>query len=410
MQITTDASIYEIEPESIYYPEDQDDLIRIVRSLLHRKQYFTMRAGGTSIAGQAIGSGALVDVSKNLTKIIDFQKEKGEVTVEPGVIQDDLNLFLKPHGLKFAPDTSTSNRAMIGGMIGNNSCGSYSIYYGTTRDHVKSITAILSDGTLVEFKELDEAALEQKLSLKSLEGDIYRFVVNLLRHNRQKILDAYPDDSLIRRNTGYALDELIRKYKPFNPTGKFFNLAPLICGSEGTLGVVVSAKLNLVDLPKYKKLMVAHFSSYEQPLEIVKNLIQLKPSAIEYIDKPTLDASKNNLEQQKNRFWIKGDPAVVLIIEFFANSIEKIKTSEILCKEMLFSNGAYDVASIEKWNEDKVWAVRKSGLGLLMGEVGPKKALAIIEDVAVPLENLRAYIEVKIFYCNIFRFFLFKIL
>jgi len=210
VNITTDASIYEIEPERVIYPNNRDDLIKSVRNLLLDKQSFTMRAGGTSIGGQAIGKGTLVDVSKYLTNIIDFREDKKEIVVEPGVIQDDLNSFLQPYNLKFAPDTST------GGMIGNNSCGSYSIFYGTTREHVKSIEVILSDGSVVEFKELTEKELDNKLSLQTLEGDIYRFVINLLNNSQKVILDAYPDETLIRRNTGYALDELIRKHRPYN--------------------------------------------------------------------------------------------------------------------------------------------------------------------------------------------------
>ena len=154
MNISTDASIYEIEPKKVIYPSDRNDLIRTMRNLLSNNQKFTMRAGGTSTSGQAIGKGILVDVSRSLSNIIDFRKDKKEIVVEPGVIQDDLNAFLIKHNLKFAPDTSTSNRAMIGGMVGNNSCGSYSIYYGTTREHVKSLEVLLSDGSLVEFKEL----------------------------------------------------------------------------------------------------------------------------------------------------------------------------------------------------------------------------------------------------------------
>ncbi|WPE18191.1 FAD-binding oxidoreductase [Candidatus Thioglobus autotrophicus] len=173
MLITTDASIFEINPKKVIHPSSRNDLIISIRELLKQQQQFTMRAGGTSIGGQAIGEGVIVDISKHLTNIIDFCKNKKEIVVEPGIIQDDLNLFLKPYNLKFAPDTSTSNRAMIGGMIGNNSCGAYSIFYGTTRDHVKSVEVILSDGGLVEFKELTTKELDDKLSMQTLEGDIY---------------------------------------------------------------------------------------------------------------------------------------------------------------------------------------------------------------------------------------------
>jgi FAD/FMN-containing dehydrogenase/Fe-S oxidoreductase len=393
MLITTDASIFEMEPKAVLYPTSRDDLIRIIRKLLIEKQSFTMRAGGTSIGGQAIGNGVLVNISKYLNNIVDFFEDRKEIIVEPGVIQDDLNSFLQPYNLKFAPDTSTSNRATIGGMIGNNSCGSYSIFYGTTRDHVKSIEVILSDGSLVEFKELTEKELDSKLSMQTLEGDIYRFVINLLNNNHQEVLNAFPDEGLIRRNTGYAFDELIRKYKPFNKNGKCFNLASLICGSEGTLGVVVGATLNLVTLPKYKELIVAHFSSDEQSLNLVKDLVKLDPSAVEYIDRPTLDASKNNNEQQKNRMWIDGNPESVLIIEFFSSSLKELDSKIDKCQSMLLSNGAYSAKLINKKDRDKVWEVRKAGLGLLMGKVGPKKAVAVIEDAAVPIDKLYLYYQ-----------------
>jgi FAD/FMN-containing dehydrogenase/Fe-S oxidoreductase len=397
MLITTDASIFEIEPKEVIHPVSQDNLIDSIRILLSEKQTFTMRAGGTSIGGQAISEGVIVDTSKYLTNIIDFHESKKEIVVEPGVIQDDLNLFLKPYGLKFAPDTSTSNRAMIGGMIGNNSCGAYSVLYGTTREHVKSVEVILSDGSLVEFKELDNIELDKKLSLQTLEGKIYRFIINLLNNNKQEILSAFPDESLIRRNTGYALDELLRKYCPFNSNGKSFNLAPLICGSEGTLAVVVSARLNLVSLPKCRGLLVAHFSSDEQSLGLIECLLKFNPAAIEYIDKPTLDASKNNKEQQKNRTWIDGSPKSILIIEFFADTSKELNSIVTECQTMLLSNGAYNAKLINQYDRGKVWEVRKAGLGLLMGKVGSKKAVAVIEDVAIPIKSLYVYYrEVKL--------------
>ncbi|WPE18192.1 FAD-binding and (Fe-S)-binding domain-containing protein [Candidatus Thioglobus autotrophicus] len=206
-------------------------------------------------------------------------------------------------------------------------------------------------------------------------------------------MNAFPDESLIRRNTGYALDELIHKYKPFNKNGKRFNLASLICGSEGTLGVIVSATLNLVNFPKYKELIVAHFSSDEQSLNLVRHLVKLNPSAVEYIDKPTLDASKNNNEQQRNRIWIDGSPESVLIIEFFSPSLKDLNSKVGKCQTMLLSNGAYSAKLIHKKDVGKVWEVRKAGLGLLMGKVGPKKAIAVIEDAVVPIDKLYLYYQ-----------------
>ncbi len=396
MSISTDASIFEIEPKEVIFPTDRSDLVETIRNLLRKKQHFTMRAGGTSIGGQAIGDGVLIDISKHLTNIVSFSEKDREVVVEPGVIQDDLNDYLRPYNLKFAPDTSTSNRAMIGGMIGNNSCGAYSVYYGTTREHVKSVEVLLSDGGLVVFKELDELELKQKLQLKSLEGEIYRFVINTLNQNKVEILNSFPDESLIRRNTGYAIDELIRKHQPFNVNGKNFNLAPLVCGSEGTLGVIIKATLNLVELPKYKSLVVAQFESEEQALMIVHKLMQFKPAAVEFIDKPTLEVSKNNAQQNSNRVWIKGNPDAVLVIEFFSNSKKDLDLAVIKCQQWLKSKKAYDYSEIDSKDHKKVWGIRKAGLGLLMGVPGPRKALAVIEDAAIPLKYLYQYYkEVK---------------
>ncbi len=393
MLMTTDASIYEIEPKSVIYPTSRKNLIVEIRQFLLNKQPFVMRAGGTSIGGQAIGEGVVIDISKHLTNIISFSETDKEIVVEPGVIQDDLNDYLKPLNLKFAPDTSTSNRAMIGGMIGNNSCGSYSVFYGTTRDHVKSVEVILSDGSLVEFKELSKKDLDKKLTLQTLEGDIYRFVINLLTENQTEILDAYPDESLIRRNTGYALDELVRKHQPFNANGKRFNLTPLICGSEGTLGVVVGAKLNLVNLPICRGLLVAHFDSDRDSLNLVESLMNFNPSAIEYIDKQTLDASKDNIQQVRNRTWINNDPKSVLIIEFFSDTQKELDLNLIDCQRWLLSNRAYHVELVDEKEHYKVWEVRKAGLGLLMGRVGAKKAIAVIEDAAIPLKHLYEYYQ-----------------
>jgi FAD/FMN-containing dehydrogenase/Fe-S oxidoreductase len=394
--ISTDASIFEIYPEYCIFPKDRKDLIKVVRNLLVKNRHFTMRAGGTSISGQAIGDGVLVDISKNLNKIISFSEDRREVVVEPGVIQGDLNNYLKSYGLKFAPDTSTSNRAMIGGMIGNNSCGSYSVYYGTTREHVKSIEVLLSDGSLVIFEELNNKQLKRKLKLNTLEGSIYRFAVNVLYKKKQEILQAYPDKGLIRRNTGYAIDELVKKYRPFDENYNSFSLVPIICGSEGTLGVIIKAKLNLVEIPKYKLLIIAQFDSEKSALSIVESLMQFKPAAVEFIDKPTLDASKNNIKQNINRSWIRGDPKAVLVVEFFVKSKDNLEIKRSKVKHWLESMNSTECFTIKQKDYNKVWEIRKSGLGLLMGDAGPKKALAVIEDAAVPLKYLyKYYQEVK---------------
>ena len=391
----TDASVFEVQSQSIQTPANLDVLVDSVRSLLMSNQTITPRAGGTSLGGQAIGSGTIIDVSKHLNKILDYRPELKEVVVEPGVIQDDLNDFVKADGLRFAPDTSTSNRAMIGGMIGNNSCGSYSVLYGTTREHVKSVDLILSDGSEVTFSDLNADELEAKLALQSLEGEIYRFVIELLTQHGEQILAAFPHPSIKRRNTGYALDELVRHHQPFNPLGKPFNLTPLICGSEGTLAVIKQATLNLVETPKHRKLICAHYETVEAALEQVPALLAFEPAAIELIDKSTLDGTKGNRQQEQNRFWIDGDPGAVLVIELFDESLEALNARVAVQQSWLLASAneqqAYSAPAIESADAGKVWEVRKAGLGLLMGKVTRQKAVAIVEDAAIPVDKMPAY-------------------
>ena len=391
MKTITDASIFEFPLSRWLTPVSQLDLLQQVRQALASKQSITLRAGGTSLGGQAIGSGVVLDVSKHLTHILSFSPDKREVVVEPGVIQEDLNRFVAAEGLRFAPDTSTANRAMIGGMIGNNSCGAYSIYYGTTREHVKSMEVILADGSEAIFEPLSAEALQQKLSLSNLEGDIYRQVIQLLEAYGEKIVRAFPHPSIKRRNTGYALDELYRHYQPFNPNGKPFNLAPLICGSEGTLAVVKTATLNLVPLPRYRQLLCPHFDSVEAALQTVPAVLAFEPAAIELIDQATLACTKHNRDQSQNRFWIEGNPGAVLVVELFEDSAERLSRRIEALRDWFVQQGAGACPIIEAEEAAKVWAVRKAGLGLLMGKPTRKKAVAVIEDAAVPVFALADY-------------------
>lgn len=393
MKTITDASVFEFPLGRWVSPVDVSSLHAEVVLALQQGQAITLRAGGTSLGGQAIGSGVVLDVSKYLTHILEYQPDLKEVTVEPGVIQDDLNRFVAQDGLRFAPDTSTSNRAMIGGMIGNNSCGSYSVYYGTTREHVKSVEVILSDGTEAEFTDLTSEQLHQKLNLPTLEGDIYRKVIQLLEDYGESILTHFPDESIVRRNTGYALDVLYRQHQPFNPQGKPFNLTPLICGSEGTLAVIKMAKLNLVDLPKHRQLICAHFESVRAAMEAVPDFLAFNPAAIELIDKPTLDGTQNNREQAANRFWIEQDPEAVLVIEFFDENLANLQNRLKNAQAWLFSHSAYACPMIRPEDSNRVWAIRKAGLGLLMGKPTREKAVAVIEDAAVPVMQLPNYYE-----------------
>ncbi|MBE0493620.1 MAG: FAD-binding oxidoreductase [Thiomicrospira sp.] len=393
MLYTTDASVFEITPIRVLTPKDRIGLINCIRDLVHQDYPITLRAGGTSLGGQAIGSGVIVDVSKHLNQVIEYRPQQKQIKVEPGVIQDDLNNYLKADGLMFAPDTSTSNRAMIGGMVGNNSAGAYSVYYGTTREHVIALDVVLADGSEVVFEDLSPEQLEQKTDQSDLEGEIYRETLRLLKAHQTEILAQSPDASIIRRNTGYALDVMLREHQPFNAKGKPFSLVPLICGSEGTLCTVTAATLNLVERPKFRQLICAHFDSIEAALNQVEGLLRFKLAAIELIDKATLDATQTNLEQQSNRFWIHGDPQAVLVIELFYQTKATMTKRLAENQAWLLEKGAYAAPIIDPAEASKVWSLRKSGLGLLMGKRSRKKAVAVIEDAAVPVPSLPAFYQ-----------------
>ena len=255
-----DASLYEELPKGVSFPESPDDIRRLVLKSRERGFSITPRSAGTSLAGQTTGGGVIMDVSRHMTRILEINPEEKYAVVEPGVIRDTLNREAAKNGLQFGPDTATTNRCMIGGMIGNNSCGSFSIKHKTTREHILSIDTVLSDGSTATFHPLTDNELQKKLKLDSLEGEIYRQMLQLLKENRNRIFEHYPHPDIIRRNTGYALDRLC-EMSPITLGGRPFNMAELLCGSEGTLAMTTSAKLNLVALPKYKVLLIPQFET-----------------------------------------------------------------------------------------------------------------------------------------------------
>ncbi|UQB43028.1 FAD-binding oxidoreductase [Thiomicrospira microaerophila] len=391
MLYSTDASVFELKPSGVKTPQNREGLVSDLREALALGEAITLRGAGTSLAGQAIGEGLIVDISRHLNQVFEYRPQQQRVKVEPGMVLDELNHRLGFDGLFFPIDTSTSNRATLGGVISNNSAGAKSVYFGTPRDWVVSLDALLSDGSEVCFEPLDEVKLQNKLALDSLEGAIYRRVIELLTLHKQAILDSAVDASLIRRNTGYALDVLVRDYQPFNPAGKPFNLTPLVCGAEGTLCAITAATLNLTEKPKYSQLICAHFATLEQALNLIKPLLLTRPAAIELIDQATLDCTLHNAEQTANRFWVEGEPAAVLVIELFGDSLSVLKKNSIEQQAWLLKQGAYAAPLIASHQAHQVWALRKAGLGLLMGKRTRKKAVAVIEDASVPAERLTEF-------------------
>lgn len=392
----TDASAYREMPLAVAIPASVDDIKKLIAFAYTQKTSLIPRTAGTSLAGQVVGNGIVVDVSKYFTQIIELNATEKWVRVQPGVIRDELNMFLKPHGLFFGPETSTANRAMIGGMVGNNSCGSNSVVYGSTREHLLEVKALLSDGSEAEFKTLDIDAFHAKCEGENLEASIYKNVRSLLSNynNQVEIRKEFPKRSVERRNTGYAVDMLLET-APFTAGEENFNFCKLIAGSEGTLAFITEIKLNIVPLPpKEAGLLCVHFNSIDEALRANLIALKYKPSASELIDHYILECTKENKEQIKNRFFVQGDPGAILVIEFAKETKAEV---ELLAKkveaDMRAANLGYHFPLLFGDDSKKIWTLRKAGLGLLSNLPGDEKAVPVIEDTAVDVNDLPAYIR-----------------
>jgi FAD/FMN-containing dehydrogenase/Fe-S oxidoreductase len=392
----TDASVYRKIPLAVAFPKDSKDLNILIEFATKNKITLIPRTAGTSLAGQCVGDGIVVDVSKYFTNIISFDETSKTITLEPGIVRDSLNVFLKPYQLFFGPNTSTSNRCMIGGMVGNNSSGSTSIKYGVTRDKVLAIDAILSDGSSATFKEITSKEFLQKTKENSLEGKIYQSIyTELISESVQKeIKDQFPKEAIHRRNTGYAVDEFLTS-DLFGGSSPTINVAKFLSGSEGTLAFSTAITLQLDALPPMESIMVcSHFTSINESLIATVTAMKHNLYNCELMDKTILDCTKSNREQAKNRFFLQGDPEAVLMLEVSANTIEAAEIlANNLIKELEKNNFGYHHPKVYGKDIAKVHYLRKAGLGLLGNMIGDKKAVACIEDTAVALEDLPKYIE-----------------
>ncbi len=395
MLYATDASVYREIPAAVCRPAGKDDL-KLIIAFCHQHQLPVIpRTAGTSLAGQVVGHGMVIDFSRYMNRILELNIAERWVRVEPGVIPDDLNCFLEPHGLFFGPETSTSNRCMLGGMVANNACGAHSLVYGSTRDHTLAINAILSDGSEVVFKELDNDSFRKKCIGNSLESRIYSHIYELLSktENQTEISDQYPDSRLNRRNTGYALDLLLDS-EPFSDTNQKFNFCKLLAGSEGTLALFTEIKLNLVKLPPSQKgLVCVHLESVAEALQANLIALQHKPAAVELIDKAILDCTKENISQQQNRFFVNGDPGAILIVEFAEQTLPQITEKAMALETALRKSGLGNHFPLVLGNNiNRVWSLRKAGLGALSNMPGDAKPVAVIEDAAVHVNDLPRFI------------------
>ncbi|MEY3647032.1 MAG: hypothetical protein RL127_1740, partial [Bacteroidota bacterium] len=391
----TDASVYEVQPIAVAKPASYKDIKRLIQFAEKHRTNIIPRGAGTSLAGQVVGEGIVMEVSSALSKIVQLNKKEKSAWIEPGIIRDDLNKQIEASGLFFGPETSTANRALLGGMLGNNSCGLHSIVWGSVRDHLIETRAILSDGSEIHTHPLTNEEFYKKTALNNLEGKIYREIHRMLNNPevQQLILEKFPNPAIKRRNTGYALDALV-DMQPFNPTGKPFNLSALLAGSEGTLAVVHSMKINLLDQPsEHVALICIHCHTLQESLQANIVALACQPTASELVDNFILSFTENHPNFMDDRAFIEGKPEAILMVEFRAESDKLLKSQvDELIQKLKNANLGYAYPTLFNQDISKGWDIRKAGLGLIRNLPGKKQPVNLIEDCAVAPVDLPNYV------------------
>lgn len=384
--------MYQVLPEGVAFPKNREDVQAILRYVREANLTLTARAAGTSLAGQTVGSGIILDVSRHMTRILEINPDNRWARVDSGVIRDSLNAAAGKFGLFFAPDPATSNRCMIGGMIGNNSSGSFSLRYGTVRDHVLELETVLANGETAVFRPFSAQELSNEDSSDAALR-LTQAVLHVVKQHKEKIAAAFPGPELVRSNAGYALDRLLR-FKPFNPEGEDFSLVPLLCGSEGTLAVTTAAKVKLTQVAQEPVLVVPQFDAISAAMYATVAALDEDPSAIELVDDQIIAATRGNPAMERLRFFLTGNPKCFLIIQIddagSGNPAEKAKN---LAEKLKKHPGVTAVwLETQPERQKAIWELRKAGLGLLMGLSSESKSPTFCEDTAVPVRNLPAYV------------------
>src|ERR671923_3000962 len=381
---STDASMYQVEPIGVVTPRDPDDVIAAVAVAKEQQVALLPRGGGTSLTGQTVNRALVLDFTQHMNEVLEVNAEELWARVQPGLVQDELNHHVRPLGLLFGPDTSTSNRATLGGMLGNNSGGSHSIAYGLTVDHVLELTTLLADGTRVVFSTLTAEAFEAKCRLDGAEGRIYREIAAIRREFADEIRKRYPTHW--RRVAGYNLNEAIKDFP--------LNVARVVVGSEGTLLTVLEAKVRLVRRPARTALDVIHYRDIQEALESSQSILDTGPYAVELTDKVILDLARNNIEQSKRMAFVNGDPGAILIVEYAGETdaevrskVDALETRRARERFGYAAHVAYDTGE-----QQSIWKLRKAGLGLLLGMKGDKKPIAFVEDTCVEPRHLKEFV------------------
>ncbi len=382
---STDASIYEIEPKGVVVPRRAEDIQATVEIASQHSIPVVPRGAGTSIVGNAIGPGIVIDCSKYLNQILEVNTEERWARIQPGVVLDQLNFHLKPMNLLFGPDVATSSRATLGGMMGNNSSGAHSLVYGKTSDHVIELKVLLSNGEFATLTPLTQVEWKNKIGQNGFVNSLYAKVDQLVHDHGEEIDRRFP--KILRRVAGYNLDEFVRQ--------SHNNLAKLIAGSEGTLAVMVEAKVNLVPLPKHRVLAVVHFTDLFAALQAVNGILEFQPYAVELLDNNILDLTRTTQEYARRLTFVNGFPAALLLVEFHGDSKpELLHKLDKLSHYLTHNKIGYDCPKlIEAEEQANVWYIRKAGLGLLMGTKAARKPIGFVEDSAVAPEKLPEYIR-----------------
>lgn len=386
----TDASIYEIVPDAAVLPRSAEDVQAVVRICRRHGVPVTARGAGTGLAGGCVNRGVQLDCSRHLRSIRHIDPASRIAVVEPGVVLDDLNAAARRHGLHFAPDVATSSRATIGGMIANNSCGAHSVRYGRTVDHVLAVDVVLSDGSRQTWGAVEGPDLSLGPAFSVHESDFgrqcERALGTIVREFAADIAARYP--RIMRQSGGYALNRL-------RADGDHANAETIICGSEGTLAVVVGAVLKLTPLPACKGLVVAHFHDLLDALAATPTALEHRPAAVELLDKLILDAARANPAMRRRPWRVEGDPRGLLIIELFEDDAASLAARLRDVADALRSRRqgyAWPILTGDADQED-LWHIRRSGLGLLMSRPGDRQTYDFVEDTAVDPARLRDYIE-----------------
>jgi FAD/FMN-containing dehydrogenase/Fe-S oxidoreductase len=379
-------------PGGVVFPVSSDDCRRIVEIATRYQVPLIPRAAGTSLAGQVVGDGLILDTSRHMTAILGIDLDKRTARVQTGVVVETLNQQLRLHGLMFAPDPSTLNRATVGGLIGNNAWGAHSPRYGVTRDHVLGLQAILADGSLVEMTALPDDALERKKNQPDFEGRLYQQLLACLSANQQAIRDNWPDETRVPNNMGYALNALLDR-QPWSLQGEPFSLVPLLCGSEGTLALITEATVRLVPVPAARVLVAAHFSSLDEALQATRQAVAFRAAAVELLDDTLLSLAVGASTSRESAQWIDPDARALLLIELAGDAVtELLDTVEQLIARLRQAGLGYRYPVLHDSQIASAWAVRRASLGLLMGMPGPGRPVTCVEDSAVPMEKLPEFV------------------